>query len=66
VDDGEAAALWLLRHAGALGGPAAIGRYSASACSRRRRCQRLRERHGVADRLRAAYFAVGCFDMSMT
>lgn len=68
VDDGEAAALWLLRHAPARFGTdrLLIGGDSAGAWLAAQTLLRLRERHGVADRFRAAYFAVGCFDMSMT
>ncbi len=68
VEDGEAAALWLLEQAPARFGTdrLLIGGDSAGAWLAAQTLLRLRERHAAACRFRAAYFAVGCFDMSMT
>ncbi|MCC7461779.1 MAG: alpha/beta hydrolase [Gammaproteobacteria bacterium] len=68
VDDCEAAALWLLEHAAARFGSdrLLIGGDSAGAWLAAQTLLRLRDRHAAAGRFRAAYFAVGCFDMSMT
>ncbi len=70
VEDGEAAALWLLEQAPArfgtervlIGGDSAGAWLAAHTLLR----LRLRQRHAAARRVRAAYFAVGCFDLSMT
>jgi acetyl esterase/lipase len=68
VDDCEAAALWLLQHAPARFGTdrLLIGGDSAGAFLAALTLLRLRDRHDAARRFRAAYFAVGCFDLSMT
>jgi acetyl esterase/lipase len=68
VEDCEAAALWLLDEAPARFGTERllIGGDSAGAWLAAHTLLRLRQRHAAARRFRAAYFAVGCFDLSMT
>jgi acetyl esterase len=68
VDDGEAAARWLLDAAPVRFGTdrLLIGGDSAGALLASLTLLRLRDRSGAAQRFRAAHFAVGNFDLSMS
>ena len=68
VEDCEAAALWLQQQSRARFGTGRllVGGDSAGAYLAAQTLLRLRDRHGGAGGFRAAYFAVGCFDLSMT
>ena len=67
-DDCEAAALWLLEHAGAEFGSERllIGGESAGAHLSAVTLLRVRDRHGAVDRFEAANLVYGAYDLSLT
>ncbi len=67
-DDCEAAALWLIEHAGTEYGTdrILISGESAGAHLSALTLLRLRDRHGLADRFGGANLVFGCFDLSNT